>query len=299
MNGKENTFKFQGKIIITADIRCITGLHIGGTDEGFEIGGVDNTVIKDPLTGIPYIPGSSLKGKMRSLLEWADKSSHNEKSCVEFQIEKLSNENKSQQVIKEATKRSTFSVKPCDCGECDVCIIFGSSAASSSNNGPTRLIVRDAFPKGFLNDDCGRNFDSEQLGRWQKVLGEHIYTELKTENTIDRLTSQANPRTIERVPADSVFTVEMIFDIYTDEDRKRLKKVFQAMALLEDNYLGGGGSRGSGKIKFENIKIYERDLNYYCSVNKKDVSEDNEKVISDGNMLVKQIIEKFEEIFKK
>ena len=62
--------KFQGKYIIIGKIFCLTGLHIGGTQEGIEIGGVDNIVIKDPLTGYPYIPGSSLKGKMRCLLEW-------------------------------------------------------------------------------------------------------------------------------------------------------------------------------------------------------------------------------------
>src|SRR3990167_6090530 len=67
-----NGYKFSGKYIVKADLRCVTGLHIGGTDEGFEIGGMDNPVIKDPITGYPYIPGSSLKGKMRSLLEWAN-----------------------------------------------------------------------------------------------------------------------------------------------------------------------------------------------------------------------------------
>ena len=65
-----HSYKFLGKYIIKADLHCLTGLHIGGTDEGFEIGGIDNPVIKDLITGYPYVPGSSLKGKLRSLLEW-------------------------------------------------------------------------------------------------------------------------------------------------------------------------------------------------------------------------------------
>lgn len=277
MSNQNNNFKFLGKIIITADIRCITGLHIGGTEEGFEIGGVDNIVIKDPLTEIPYIPGSSLKGKMRSLLEWA--------------------EGRVNSNIRKNEKTGSLECKPCECGSCDVCIIFGSSAASETNLGPTRLIVRDAFPKGFIKDDGNRNFDAEQLKNWQ-TMGEKIYTELKTENTIDRLTSAANPRTIERVPADSVFTVEMVFDLYTDDDRKKLKKVFEAMALLEDSYLGGGGSRGSGKIKFENIRVIERSVEYYKG-EKDNQGQITENEINLGNNKeVRDIVKNFDGIFK-
>jgi len=64
-------FQFLGKFIIKGILECVTGTRIGGTQEKFEIGGIDNPVIKDPLTDLPYIPGSSLKGKLRSLLEWA------------------------------------------------------------------------------------------------------------------------------------------------------------------------------------------------------------------------------------
>ena len=66
-----NTGKLTGKIIITGLIELKTGLHIGTSQETLEIGGMDNPVIRDPLTREPYIPGSSLKGKLRSLLERA------------------------------------------------------------------------------------------------------------------------------------------------------------------------------------------------------------------------------------
>jgi CRISPR-associated protein Csm3 len=67
----QHNFRFQGKFVIKGILECVTGTRIGGTQEKFEIGGIDNPVIKDPLTDLPYIPGSSLKGKLRSLLEWA------------------------------------------------------------------------------------------------------------------------------------------------------------------------------------------------------------------------------------
>ena len=249
-------YKFSGKYIISTDIRCITGLHIGGTDEGFEIGGVDSPVIKDPLTGYPYIPGSSLKGKMRSLLEWA---------YADFAI----NFGKD--------KKGNPTGELCQCGTCEICLIFGCSADKAKE--PARLIVRDAFPK-----------KPGTITEWGK-LGDNIYTEAKTENAIDRLTSAANPRTIERVPAESVFEAEMVFDLYKKNDVKILKWVFQAMHLLEDSTLGGGGSRGSGKIKFKNIRVSKRSVEYY-------INNEAEETIAIGDKeTAKTIVDKFESLF--
>lgn len=233
--------RFRGKYKITATLVCETGLHIGGTQEGFEIGGLDNPVIKDPMTGMPYICGSSLKGKIRSLLEWS--VTHKDK-------EKIKENDTEKEIVVEQTrveymlKRSKDgkSAKPCSCGECDVCVVFGCSAAESAK-GPTRLTVRDAFP------------DEKTRDEWKKNLGEAIFTELKMENVIDRITSEANPRQMERVPAGSEFNVEMIYDVYEEEDIRRLKILFQGMHLLEESALGGSGTRGYGKVKFKDIKI--------------------------------------------
>ncbi len=273
-------YKFMGKYIIKIDLRCVTGLHVGGTDEGFEIGGIDNPVIKDPITGYPYIPGSSLKGKMRSLLEWTTKRTEL-LTCTEYQVEEFEKNRKKliedikhesdpgrKTKLDEKLKQLSLSIKPCDCGACDVCIIFGCSAATSTKE-PTRLTVRDCFPKGLFDSNGKRRNEDEitngTIAEWRKNLGEKIYTEAKTENAIDRLTSAANPRTMERVPADSVFEVEMIFDIYKKDDLNKLKRVFEGMSLIEDSALGGGGSRGSGKVRFENFSITKRDVGYYTN----------------------------------
>jgi len=222
--------EFKAKYLITGRIVLETGLHIGGTTEGFEIGGVDNPVIRDPLTEWPYIPGSSLKGKMRHLLEW------------------------SQGKVEKHPKHPGEVYTAHFCGECEPCLLFGPASDEHEvrlKAGPTRLSVRDAFPT------------RETIDLWEKYLGEKIYTELKTENAIDRVTSEANPRTMERAPAGSEFDFELIFDAYKNDDKRLLASIFSSMHLLENSALGGSGTRGHGKIKFVDIKIVERSKEYY------------------------------------
>lgn len=268
-------YKYLGKYIIKADLHCLTGLHIGGTDEGFEIGGIDNPVIKDLITGHPYIPGSSLKGKLRSLLEWTTTRKDAVKENNETkEIERTRVENMLRQ------KDGKWSAQTCNCGECDVCIVFGTSADTKGQKEPTRLSVRDCFPKKVTIDI------------WEANLGERIFTEIKTENTIDRLTSEANPRSMERVPADSVFEVEMLFDLYKEDDTQKLKKVFEGMMLLEDSALGGSGSRGSGKVVFENLRIMKRKMDYYIN------GTDETVIRLNGYKSMRDIHKNFQIIFK-
>lgn len=245
-------FQFRGKYLIEADLRLTTALHIGGTEEGLEIGGMDNPVIKDPMTGIPFIPGSSLKGKMRSLLEWAHGL-----------------------VIPEEEKKDAWIAGPAKDPKSDVCIVFGIAAEAHKGEklpGPTRLIVEDAYPKNSTDE-------YDQKAEWEKYMGEGIFTEIKTENTIDRLTSAAtNPRPVERVPVNSIFKTRFIFDVYEEADFYRLKVLFEGMTLLEDSTLGGGGSRGSGRVKFENINIEARHKGYYLGTEEKGLRDVNKKI---------------------
>lgn len=226
----EHKFNFLGKYIISGEITCLTGLHIGGSTTGAEIGGLDNPVIKDALTERPYIPGSGLKGKLRSLLEW--------------KIGRV--------VYHEKHKSYTA----CSCGECSACIIFGASSDDTKvrmNAGPSRLTVRDAFPT------------AETVDKWLTWLGEGIYTEIKTENTLDRVTAEANPRPMERVPAGSAFAFEMIFDVYLAEDYQQLRELLSAMRLLEHSALGGSGSRGHGQIRFDKVAVAWRPVAFYTT----------------------------------
>ncbi len=271
-------FEFQGKYLIHADMTCKTGLHIGGTEEGFEIGGLSNPVIRDPITDRPYVPGSSLKGKMRSLVEWAIPVHKDQtETCVQYML--IAEREKKKSERSEEPDYDSIKVDPCGCGKCDVCRVFGCSAEAGPSIGPTRLTVRDAMPT------C------ETVSEWEKNFGDGIYTEVKTENSIGRITSIANPRPMERVPRKSIFRMEMVFDLYQDDDVKTLKLIFQALKLLEDSALGGSGTRGSGKVKFGNFKVVKRGMDYYIE------AAVEQSIDLSGNDTPYQIVQDFSSIF--
>ncbi|MDR3292437.1 MAG: type III-A CRISPR-associated RAMP protein Csm3 [Methanobrevibacter sp.] len=217
---KEN-YLIEGKIVLK------TGLHIGDSKDSIEIGVIDNPIIRDKLSGLPFIPGSSLKGKLRSLLELNDKKS-------------------AENVI--ASKGKPSSDSNSKAGK-----IFGTSASNNNKpDFPTRIIVRDSFPS------------KEAIEKWDDKEDIVRGAEVKYENTINRITSEANPRPTERIPKDSIFDFEIILSVYDEDgDNENLGGVFESMLLLEDNYLGGSGSRGYGQIKFDKITLKKRDSNYY------------------------------------
>ncbi len=228
----------RARVFVEYKLQAVTGLRVGGTSAGIAIGGLDNPVIRDPLSNRPYIPGSSLKGKLRSLLE------------------------------KHYGKEPNWpiahtKIHVCTDGEdyksCEVCPVFGVPAELDYGNLPTRLLVRDLH----LSEESVQALEGVPLDR--------PYTEIKTEVSIDRITSQANPRSVERVPAGAVFGPgEFVYTIYEAteangnplvdprQDVERLGVLFEGMGLLEHDYLGGMGSRGYGKVKFEHIRIILR-----------------------------------------
>jgi CRISPR-associated protein Csm3 len=221
-----------GRVFVRGKIKGVTGLHIGGSPTALAIGAVDNPVIRDTLTGRPYIPGSSVRGKMRSL--W----------------EKMTGVKQNWPIGKGV--RIHICEKQQDYKQCPVCQIYGVPGQTDASF-PTRLVVRDAF----LSKDS-----EEELREQAKT--DLPYTEVKWEAAIDRVTSAAVPRQMERVPAGAVFDgFEMVFSVYDGGDLKRFVDVFEAMQLLEDDYLGGQGSRGSGKILFQGLSVSCRARNSY------------------------------------
>lgn len=223
------SMNFSRNILIRGKIECLTGLHIGSVTDEIGIGGADSPVILDRMQNVPIIPGSSLKGKMRALLELKYPNWLSPKGAVHS----------------------------CGKPDCTLCITFGSSADKdpTSGSGPTRLIVRDARP------------DEETKKRWESKEDVIHGTEIKGENFLNRITSAATPRFIERVVAGSCFNFEMIYSEYTAEDKKGLRLVLEAMTLLEDNYLGGSGTRGYGKIEFKNIEMLQKTKQDYLEGN--------------------------------
>ena len=199
--------KLVKKIRIRSTIELITGLHIGGSKESAEIGGIDLPVIKLAIKdNQPYIPGSSLKGKIRCLLEQTEGAS---------EIGMSSKVNK----------------------------LFGITKDEKKNreNQPSRLIVRDAMLTKESKEELEKNGNLDMP-----------FTENKFENTIDRVKGVAgNPRQSERVPAGAKFNVEFVINIWDDDDEAALMELFKkGILLLENDYLGGSGSRGYGQVKF-------------------------------------------------
>jgi CRISPR-associated protein Csm3 len=220
--------KLLGRIFIEVKkLKAKTGLHIGGSGAGLEIGGVNNEIIRNPLNNQPYIPGSSLRGKMRSLTE---------KRFGLPQNNEIGNV-----TIHTCQEKSDY-----EC--CSTCKIFGVPAEEEFGiPTPTRLLVRDVA------------LTEESVKALLKAKTDLAFAELKTEVAIDRVTSAAVPRDLERVPAGAVFgPAELVLGVYGEGDFALLKPALEALQLVEDDYLGGSGSRGSGKVEFKTIRIYAR-----------------------------------------
>lgn len=188
------------KIRINTTITLVTGLHIGGSGDNVEIGGIDNPVIKiGTKDNQPYIPGSSLKGKMRCLLEQIAGSS------------KVG-------------------------GNDEINNLFGFS----QTNQPSKIIVRDSM----LTQKSVEMLKAAEL--------DMPYTEGKWENVIDRVKGTAeHPRQTERIPAGVSFDVEFVVNVWEDDKENDLINLLKkGINALENDYLGGSGSRGYGQIKF-------------------------------------------------
>jgi CRISPR-associated protein Csm3 len=234
-----------GKLILSGDLHCDTGLHIGAGKGSLEIGGADNPVVKDAF-GLPYVPGSSLRGKVRSLLENA-----------------MGLTSPSELVILSRRKGQEVRIHQSDRPDDEICLLFGRNpgrmdraegeATDSRAATPARLTIYDApLDPDSITAQMRENLDDE-------------ITEVKSENAIDRITSQSNPRTLERVPAGARFRVRMVLDILCEEDKALAARVLEGLRLLEDDALGGGGSRGSGRVRFGNLKLTWRSRAFYAA----------------------------------
>lgn len=192
-----------GKIVIHCELKVLTGLHIGMSGAFSAIGAVDKPVIRDPVTQLPIVPGSSLKGKLRTLL--------------------------ARSLCRDVQKMPAF-----DRDDERIKRLFGSSEPVSRS----RLQFSDCFVQ---NADA---FDQVSI------------TEVKTENAINRATSIANPRQIERVVPGVIFGVRIVYDVVDEgQVQEDLQQLSHAMRLLQLDYLGGHGSRGSGRVGLSGFRF--------------------------------------------
>jgi len=216
-----NRITLQRYVLFAGTMVCQTGLRIGASKEEIEIGGIDNPIVRDPVTKEPYIPGSSIKGKVRTLMEYR-------KGLV------------------------TESGEPHGCKEktCMLCTIFGPHKITGHELGPSRLIVRDARLSDETKKVMEKLLEEEGLQ----------LAEVKTEVMIDRRTGVAHqkmgPRKQERLPAGAKFNLNMSLRIFDGDDEKQMVDfIKEGLSLLQKDYLGGSGTRGYGWVKIENLRI--------------------------------------------
>lgn len=285
-NGKHFRHMF-GRIIISGTILCKSGIHIGGSSDTIEIGGIDKPVIRNPITHEPYIPGSSLKGKLRSIVEKialnnGDPLIANKKGDDKGRVYRHECEN--------------FN----DAKKCPLCRVFGA-VSKEGDNYPSPLRPRDCYlenPEAMKDDGV-------------------LVFEAKTENALDRLTSSAHPRTIERVPAGAKFNFEIVYNIdmldkIDDINRGNVLKSYNfqylqddithlisAMDIIEKDGLGGNISRGYGAVEFQikEFKAVDSKGNDINSINTKiDEKEDTYKT---AGMIKTNDIKSFVDTIKK
>jgi len=214
--------KLEGTIVLKS------GLHIGSGNMEMHIGGTDSPVIKHPHTLEPYIPGSSLKGKVRSLLEM-------ESGLMIY----TNGDVVSSKILQKDEVKSNSNLK----AKCEAILkIFGSSGADKDDEtvfGPTRVSFADCY----LDDEWGKKAKDN---RW-------LLTEEKSENVINRIKGTAeHPRFIERVPEGTKFKFLVTFKVLQDDDAALFDTVLlKGLKLLEMDALGGSGSRGYGRVVIE------------------------------------------------
>jgi CRISPR-associated protein Csm3 len=238
-----NTIKLNKKILIKGEIEATSGLLIGGSNTAMGIGGPDKMVIRNPINNQPYVPGSTLKGKMRSLLE------------ISYGF------------IKDV-KMGNVKFGPSDNPDHVTTVLFGSASADERQR-PSRIIFRDG--KLLNGDEFGDKTDLP-------------YTESKTEVVIDRITSAAMPRTFERVPAGARFELDIVLNIFEGDNKSEnelLDHTLKGLQMLQDDYIGGSGSRGSGRVKFRIHSITERTVAYYHTGDSQAERQRNELIPED------------------
>jgi len=264
---------FLGKLILEGEILCETGLHIGAGKGSLEIGGADNPVVKDAF-GVPYVPGSTLRGRLRSLLEQSSGA------AVPSELVYLS-KRRGQEV------RIHQSDRPDD----EICLLFGRNpgrvervsgeSGEAGNVTPARLTIYDApLVVESITPQMRENLDDE-------------LTEVKSENAVDRITSQANPRTLERVPAGARFKVRVVLDVLCEEDKPLAARFVEGLRLLEDDTLGGGGARGSGRVRFQALKLAWRGKGFYSK------GAEAEALLDNGDLPALQQLTSSEEFASK
>lgn len=211
--------------------KAVTGLRIGAGGGGLEIGGLDNPIVRHPVTKEPYVPGSSLKGKMRSLLEVSGFVVGNRP---------------------KPRPEENASLPACGCGQCAVCWLFGCGNPKEASE-PTRFLFRDSYVL------------AEDMARLRELLEDGIfYSEVKAEVVMSRRTGKVGgggPRPVDRIAAGTRLRFEMSVRVLDGDNEEEMQQaLLTAIRLLEQEGIGGSVSRGYGKVQFLELSWGDKDI---------------------------------------
>jgi len=243
----DKNLAFRGHVVIAGTLECRTGLHIGGNRDSLVVGGLDLPVLRDPASRLPVISGSSLKGRLRALLT----------------------------MLRGGGSPDAGQPQEDD----PITLLFGAPA-HGRDAGPTRLVVRDAFPVADGGTRAGsRKPDENTVNWWRMLETDGLGSEVKAENAINRITASTQPRQVERVLAGSRFGLEFVLNVFDqlDHEERLVKDLLVGLTLLEDSYLGGHGSRGYGRVS---IQLHERP----AVVTRSDYEQGRKRPIPSGDM---------------
>ena len=217
--------KLKGIIKIQGNIRAISGISIGSTSSALEVNVYENDIIKTSQ-GVPYISGSSLKGKLRDMLA------------------KIAG---SKDEIEDLEENPNISK------------LFGSPENIKENNLAidSRLLIQDAYAKTIIEKRGNKIIKRFADDKFINAQTEYSFVELKTENTIDRFSKKSMPRKLIRTLPEAIFPFELKYKILDNDKNEHLKQIKTALKMLEDEYIGGNGSRGNGQIEFEKVEVTE------------------------------------------
>ncbi len=224
-------------------VHCLSGVRVGGNSNVIEIGALDNPIIRNPITNLPYLPGSSIKGKMRSSLELSLRPGAPPALTLPAPTMKP--------VERDGRPVVPTQINPCSCGKCVICKLFGSGDPRRTFE-PTRLIFRDCL----LTD--GSLKELEEAAGSSGVF----FAEIKPGVRMNRATNTVASGAFfnfERVPEGTEFKFELVLRVYGDLDQENARKDYRkvialGLRLLEKEGIGGKISAGYGKVEFRHLK---------------------------------------------
>ena len=242
----QTELKLIGKLILEGELHCETGLHVGAGKGSLEIGGSDNPVVKDAF-GRPYVPGSSLRGKIRSLLEQSSGL------AVPAELVYLSRR-KGQEV------RIHQSDRPDD----EICLLFGRNPGRMERVQGEPLDTTQATPARLAVFDAPLDPESITRADAREPRRRTDRSEERERHRPHHFAGQSADAGA-RAGGRAVPASRLVMDVLCDEDAPLFLRVLEGLRLLEDDALGGGGSRGSGRVRFSNCGWSGAGKNYYAS----------------------------------